>query len=265
VADMLFSTCRPPVSLHGAVRELWLLDDDGSLHAGLPKPFVEIVVSLSGVHWWRASLGSQEHCYSEGWVTPIQRGPRHARSVGRRRLIGARLQPWAAVALFGALPAGNGTPPPHLSWFIGGEAVRLRSRLICANDDADCFAKFAQWLEQQAPLGDVAKAVHGGPVIETRALGLARKLHTSPRTLRRRFAAEAGISPKRWLMLQRIDAVLRDQALLEPCEPLAAIAHQHGYADQAHFSREVSRLTGATPGQLRKRPRGGPPHLLPGE
>lgn len=260
---MRFLACPVPHTLTGAVRELWLLDDDGRFHAGLPKPYVELVVSLSGIHWWRSAPGAPEHHYTESWVTPIQRGPRYARSVGRRSLIGARLEPWAATALFGSLPPGDGTPPSRLAQFLGAEARRLRARLIEAPDDAERFSRFAAWLETQDVLRRVAKNTVDRKLDDTNVAALAQAMRLTTRTLRRHFAKDAGVSPKQWLRLHRLDAVLRDPGLADGDCSLADFACAHGYSDQAHLSREVATFTGATPGTLRRRPREGPPHLLP--
>lgn len=258
-----FLTSPVPTTLAGAVGELWILDDDGGFHAGLPKPYVELVVSLSGVHWWCPAPGAREHRYVDGWVTPIQFGPRYARAVGRRLLIGARLEPWAAVAMFGPLPRGDGAPPPRLEQFIGSEARRLRSRLIDAPDDMARFSLLTAWLQEQPALRCIAGDAIDGRGRDANVAALARSMRLTPRTLHRRFALTAGLSPKRWLKLHRLDAVLRDPALADVCRPLADVANAHGYADQAHFSREVANLTGTTPGVLRRRPKQSPPHLLP--
>lgn len=262
MSDIRFITCHPPASVEGSVRELWLLEDEGRLHTGLPKPYVEVVVNLGGVHWWRNTADGHEHRYDEPWVTPIQQAPRHARSDGARILMGARLEPWAAQALFGPLPLGDGQPPPHLASFIGkSAALGLQRRLRAAPNDAARFDIFGRWLGAQDALRSKA-----APLLtcqDARADTLAAAQATTPRTLRRRVAAATGMAPKRWLTLARIDRVLRDPALAEAGEPLAAIAHDHGYADQAHFTREVVRITGTTPGRLRRRPPGSPPHMLP--
>jgi len=78
---------------------------------------------------------------------------------------------------------------------------------------------------------------------------LARDLGISERTLRRRCVASFGYGFK---TLQRI---LRFQRLFR-LVPLAArpdlahLAAEAGFADQAHMSREVRRLCGATPAEL---------------
>jgi AraC-like DNA-binding protein len=69
------------------------------------------------------------------------------------------------------------------------------------------------------------------------------RLDMSPRTLRRRSHEHFGYGPK------TLDRILRFQRLLalairSPKIPLAGMAYDVGYADQAHMSREVRELTG---------------------
>lgn len=245
---MLFVTQPPPERLRTAIAELWFLEDDGKMSAGLPKPYVELVVSLSGVHWWRAAPGAREYRYLEAWVTPLQQGPRFARAVGSRRLIGARLEPWVAATLFGTLPRGDGTPPPHLAKLIGRSARLLRHQLLKAQDLSARFDCLGNWLDER--------------IFPDCLTSNAATAKASARTLRRHFAREVGLSPKQWRLLHRLDSVLRDPSLADQNRPLAQLAHEHGYADQPHFNREISRLTGTTPGELRRRPAGCPPHLV---
>lgn len=262
-----FITAPPPATIAQGVFELWQLEDDGRLHAGLPKPYVELVVSLAGVHWWRPTLEGAEHLYCDAWVTPIQSGPRYARSAGRRHLIGARLEPWAALALLGPLRPGDGTPPPHLATFFGEEAGHLVAALRETASDAARFALFGRWLCDQPALSG-SQPEFGALAAEARAGALADALGMHPRTLRRTFGRAAGLSPKRWLRLHRLDAVLRrsnaDAARAGGAEQsLADLAQELGYADQAHLTRDVAALTGATPAALQKRAGDLPPHLFP--
>ena len=245
---MRFMTEQPPRSLAAVVRELWLLEDDGAMSAGLPKPYVELVVSLEGLHWWRAGPDEPEHPYAESWVTPLQNGPRYARADGGRRLIGARLEPWLASAIFGPLPPGDGHPPPQLVELIGADAITLRGVLLSAANEKLAFEQFASWLE--AHISERAGAIS----FCVDAL--------SERSTRRRYASAVGVSPKRWQLLHRLDRILRDPDLISPASSLAHLAQEHGFADQAHMSRELMRLTGASPSRLRRRDRRGPPHLV---
>ncbi len=74
--------------------------------AAIPKPYVELVISLGDGHWW--SAGEHATPFAGGWITPIQTGPRFSRSLGQTRFVAARLHPDAARLLFGPLPLGDG-------------------------------------------------------------------------------------------------------------------------------------------------------------
>jgi len=66
----------------------------------------------------------------------------------------------------------------------------------------------------------------------------------------RRFKDLAGISPHQWVMGTRIQQA---QRLLSEGAMLAEVAHDTGFADQAHFSRCFRHATGLSPGRWTKR------------
>ena len=80
--------------------------------------------------------------------------------------------------------------------------------------------------------------------------GLSATLSLSERQLRRRFDEAAGYGPKtvqRVLRFRRVVSHLR----AAPEQPdLAGLAIRLGYADQAHLTRETSRLAGLPPAAL---------------
>jgi AraC-like DNA-binding protein len=67
----------------------------------------------------------------------------------------------------------------------------------------------------------------------------------SPRTLTRQFTAAFGIAPAHYRWRARARRAWR--SLLATELPLAAIAHDCGFADQAHMSRSIGQLTGRPP------------------
>ena len=81
-----------------------------------------------------------------------------------------------------------------------------------------------------------------------------------PRTLRLRFTAQVGLTPKRFARIQRLKRVARDldgQAEVD----WATVAFRHGNADQPHLAGEFRELAGVTPtGYLRSRVNG-PNHV----
>ncbi len=77
----------------------------------------------------------------------------------------------------------------------------------------------------------------------------ARQLGLSQRSLQRSLIAQTGRPPVYWLMLARVRKSAR--AALGTA-PLAQIAADQGYADQAHMSRAFKRWLGTTPTELRR-------------
>jgi AraC-like DNA-binding protein len=73
-----------------------------------------------------------------------------------------------------------------------------------------------------------------------------RILDVSPAHLVRSFTRRFGISPHRYLVGRRIDAA---RGHLLAGEPLARVAADVGFHDQAHFTKQFKRLVGTTPGR----------------
>jgi AraC-like DNA-binding protein len=74
-----------------------------------------------------------------------------------------------------------------------------------------------------------------------------RILHVSPSHLVRCFARSFGIAPHRYLLGRRVEAARR--RLLQG-EPIAQVAADVGFHDQAHLSRHFTRHVGTTPGRF---------------
>ena len=72
----------------------------------------------------------------------------------------------------------------------------------------------------------------------------------APATVSRGFAAAFGTTPARYRAEARARTAWRRIVLSD--EPFAAIAHDCGFADQAHLTRAVSALTASTPSAWRK-------------
>jgi AraC-like DNA-binding protein len=135
----------------------------------------------------------------------------------------------------------------------GRAAVRLADRLDAAATPADAAATLAAAVAGRLPppndldaLVRAAALRAATPRVPVEALGA--DLGVGERQLRRRFDDAVGYGPK---TLQR---VLRFQRFLALAEQdggdLAALAFAAGYADQAHLTRECTRLAGLPPAAL---------------
>jgi transcriptional regulator GlxA family with amidase domain len=136
-------------------------------------------------------------------------------------------------------------------------ATRIARRMVVAPHRS---GGQAQYLERPVPR-------QGGPAIATVAEwalrhldrpltvhDLARRAGFAPRTLARRWVAETGKSPLRWLTEQRLLEVRR---LLETTDlPVAAIAHRTGIGTAAHLRTLFTRETTTTPSAYRAAHRG---------
>ncbi|GIG22717.1 AraC family transcriptional regulator [Cellulomonas chitinilytica] len=74
--------------------------------------------------------------------------------------------------------------------------------------------------------------------------------HLSARTVERHFTHATGLSPGHVRQITRARAAV---ARLQQGRAIADVAHDLGYADQSHLTRDLKRLTGYTPGQSQGR------------
>lgn len=237
----------PPPALRGQVIMLWSLRGAPlGRYSGLPKPYFELIISLSGDHSWQYDETSRPHTYREGWLTPVQFGPRFAQTVGPLHLIGARLSLGTARAVFGVTSAHEFAAPIPLGDLLGSEAILLREQLAELPSDMCRMKALAQWIERR-PIVCRAPATPSEDLLARlgwRTDALADYLDISARGLRKRFNAQFGMSPKAWLQLNRFNSVLN--AGPHPAG-LAETAAAFGYADQAHMTKEFRRFSGLAP------------------
>jgi len=78
-------------------------------------------------------------------------------------------------------------------------------------------------------------------------------VQASPTQLARAFVAAFGITPHQYLLGRRLD-LARDRIL--DGQPLAAVAAEVGFFDQAHLTRRFKRFLGVTPGRFATDPTG---------
>lgn len=100
------------------------------------------------------------------------------------------------------------------------------------------------------PARIVADALRFNPGDDRTVVDLAATALCSPRTLERAFAAETGMTLRRWRIAVRIESAMM---LLRSGAGLGAVAHRVGYADVTAFRRAFKAHTGETPGSYAAR------------
>jgi len=118
-------------------------------------------------------------------------------------------------------------------------AARLREQLgDHRGDDAEAGVSVAEELRD---------LLDAGLFVGITLAEAGRILDTSPAHLVRSFTRRFGISPHRYLVGRRIDEAR--SRLLEG-QPLAQVAADVGFHDQAHFTKHFKRHVGTTPGRV---------------
>jgi methylphosphotriester-DNA--protein-cysteine methyltransferase len=178
------------------------------------------------------------------------RTPLVLRSDRAMRCIAVRFHPFAVTALLGI--SGSALAPEEMTLprlrSCEADSVRNALRMIVAT-----LRRLAR--DARAPDALVAGACRAlASPDDARIASIARSLAVSPRTLERRFMAAVGMTPKRYARIARMQRGLA--ALAQPHASAVDVALRLGYADQAHFTRELSTLAGVRPGELLKMPTG---------
>jgi AraC-like DNA-binding protein len=179
--------------------------------------------------------------------------------------IGVRFRPGHAAPALAVPPATirDARPDLEVVW-DGPTAAQLAERLTAAPSVAAAVAvleravrdRIRQAATAADPLTDavvraLAAGDRRGPGVVSR---LARDLGVTERTLHRRCTAAVGYGPKVLERVLRLRRALAVAAAPTRSVTLGAVAAASGYADQAHFTREVHRLAGVTPSDLFKTP-----------
>ena len=160
--------------------------------------------------------------------------------LGARLLLGLPLSELAerSVPVVDVLPPAHRELPSRLASLSDWTArfVLLDRVLLDARREASDRTRLVGWALQR--IEGAGGAVDIG--------GLARELGYSHKHMVRLFRDQVGLPPKQVARIARFQRVVR--AVRRGSRvPWGDLAHQLGFSDQAHLSREVKRHTGLTP------------------
>jgi len=242
---------EPPEELQDTIKCFWYNSRDfGELQSGfevVPDGYAEIIFYF-GSHCSISYKGALQPLPSPFMVGLLNQ-PVLFYTRNRLEIIGIRCFPWTVFDLLG-LPSGKDAVR-----IVEHPIAKLQSTLskcVQAERIDEAVAQVKQYfmnaqsrVASDSMLFKAGVAMRGAngtmPVSQ-----VAAAAHATVRTLERKFKQSSGYSVKDVSGLMRFEQV-RNQLWLNPDSNLAGLAHELGYTDQSHLSREFKRYSGTTP------------------
>lgn len=262
---MKFREIAPIPELVPIVECLWTLESEpgeagGEIEPVLPDGCPELVIHF-GDGFERLFPDGTSERQSDILFAGQLTNPLALRPTGTVATIGVRFRPGSAAAIL-HLPQqplhGTTLGVDVLDTRLSGELAAIRAGSRSLGDAVDRIQRYlcarldSKWLDPRvlAAVG-IIRRHHGQVGMDN----VARRVEMTRRHLERQFDRTVGISPKRLARIVRFQRALRllhaqpeTPGLHSPATSGVATALECGYADQPHFIREFTELSGCSPG-----------------
>jgi len=177
----------------------------------------------------------------------------------RLEIIAIRCFPWAVFDLLG-LPSGKDSV--HTFEHPIAQLQSMLDKWIYAGKIDEAVAEVKQYFLNARPQIATDSMLSKAGVAMREANGtmpvgqVATVAHMTVRTLERKFKRSSGYTVKDVSGLMRFEQA-RNRLWLYPDSNIAGLAHELGYTDQAHLSREFKRYSGNTPAAFARKEKKG--------
>lgn len=242
---------EPPEALQDTIKCFWYdRRDFGELHSGfevLPDGYAEIIFHFGSPCSIHYNGGLQP--LPSPFMVGLLNQPILFYASNRLEIIGIRCYPWTVFDLLG-LPSGKDNVR-----IFEHPVAQLQSALnksIQAGRVDEALAQVEQYfLDARSHVAIDSMLFKAGVAMReangTMPVGqVAAAAHATVRTLERKFKQSSGYTVKDVSGLMRFEQV-RNRLWLYPDANIAGLAHELGYTDQSHLSREFKRYSGITP------------------
>lgn len=254
---------EPALLLRSVVERVWATDGRGapsapSLERVVPTGAMHVVLRLSPAPLvlFGDERGGSPHTVGHA-VVGGARSRFYVRAVAEpTHAVGAQLRPGAASLLLGVPAIELAEAHTALDDLWGARVSLAREELAEADSLADALDLFEAFLATELARRSPSLATH--PAV-AHAISLfergasigeaVRRSGYSHRTFLTLFRASVGVAPKVFARVRRAQRAL--DRLASPRAILADVAAEAGYADQAHFTRELREIAGVSPSEHR--------------
>jgi AraC-like DNA-binding protein len=241
----------PPSALQDTIECFWYdRREFGGQQTGfevLPDGYAEIIFYFGNVVSIAANKGLQS--LPSPFLTGLLNEPAIFYTKNRLEIIGVRCYPWTVFDLLGLQPGKDGVrvfehPVAQLQsslteWIQAGKIEEA------VDEVNQYFLNAHSRIATDSMLfkAGVAMREANGAILVNQVAAAA---HATVRTLERKFKQAAGYTVKDVSSVMRFQQV-RNQLWLNPDSNIAGLAHELGYTDQSHLSKEFKRYSGTTP------------------
>ena len=242
---------EPPEELRDTIKCFWYNREDfGDLQSDfevMPDGYAEIIFHFGSGCSMSHNGGLQS--LPSPFMMGLLNQPVLFHTKNRFEVIGIRCFPWTVFDLLGLSSGKDGVR------IFEHPIARLQStlnELIQAGKIEEALDQVKQYFLHARSQVAMDSMLFKAGVAMREANGImpvsqvAAAAHATVRTLERKFKESSGYTVKDVSGLMRFEQV-RNHLWLYPNANIAGLAHELGYTDQAHLSREFKRYSGTTP------------------
>ena len=257
---------EPPEELRDTIKCFWYdRKDGGELQSSFevqPDGYAEIIFYFGSALSISRNGGLQQ--LPSPFMMGLLNQPAIFYSENSLEIIGIRCYPWTVFDLLG-MPSGKGGVRTFEHPIAELQATLNES--IRTGNISEAVAQVKQYFL------DVRSAVATSSVLFKAGIAMreangtlpvsqvAAAAHATVRTLERNFKQSSGYTVKDVSGLIRFEQV-RNRLWQSPDANLAGLAHELGYTDQSHLSREFKRYSGTTPAAFVRKAKKESPHFV---
>ncbi|WP_419996802.1 DUF6597 domain-containing transcriptional factor [Streptomyces boninensis] len=220
-----------------------------------PMPSAHLFLNLGEpVRLWDSQPGVAPAVLADGWFMGVWTRRFLVEYPARVRLVGVHFKPWG-MSPFVDMPASelrDRWVPVDVVWQRSVDRIRNQVGGVASAGEtlrvleAELLSRLAE-----APARGLGLVLHAGGRLATSSgtvpIGvLTAGAGVSGNHLAAQFKAHVGVTPKRVARIYRFARLILSVDALRPVD-WSELAHEAGYFDRAHFSREFKDFTGHTP------------------
>ena len=252
---------EPPEALRDAIKCFWHNRRDfGAQQSSfevLPDGYAEIIFYFGSA--CSISCDGSSQLLPSPFLMGLLNQPVLLSATGRFEVIGIRCFPWTVFDLLGLPPGKDGV---RIFEHPIAQLQASLDRCIRADRVDEALAQVTQYFVDARSRVAMDSMLFKAGVAMSGANGtmpvsqVAQAAHATVRTLERKFRLSSGHTVKDVSGLMRFEQV-RNHLWRDPDSSIAGLAHQLGYTDQSHLSREFKRYSGMTPAAFARRAKSG--------